>query len=796
MKIFISHAKEDREIAERLYNDLKNAGANPWSEKDILPGENWKSAISYEIRKSEYFIVVLSSKSLSARGLMQREMRMALDILDEFPSDMIFVIPVRVDDCEPMDEKLRSLKTADLFPSYENGLERILKTLKLEANLPKNQNFCIPEVYTRHISDCCKYMDIDKLREKGRVIQVHLPEIFIPLYTDFPAWKRRKEDSEFLHSEQRNFDIEDLIAENEYLLIEGEAGSGKTTLFRHFAYMTLCEKNWKNFDGFLPILIFLKDIKDADFGKIPAGKALAESILHHHLSLSDCGIDTEVFRCFCNAGKAVILLDGLDEIAPELRDKVVRSFADFRNIHNRCKFVLSGRPHGISGAVVERFGNRHVKILSLNITQVEEFITRWFRYVYDADSKIGERTANDMIGEIRSNPNIERLVDNPLLLSAICILYHDGKELPNQRAELYKKFVNNLLSRRFSDPENVRYFLMALALEMHMNQTRGIDRLTAIRILETVYPMEENEKKHQYKKRLDLIFDAIEPNSGLLKIEGGEYNFRHLTFQEFFAAIGLVDKETDYAAAIRDFWDDEWYREMILLYIGYLSIENRRWANRIIREILEKKDDKLFYRWRLACWALLDIHPNTRDPQVVELANNRLLSIFDTDVEPKPRADAGEILGWLGDPRDLEEFVPVKGGIYELSTEIFEIQPFEMSKYLVTNQWYAKFVRDGGYANKEFWTEEGLKWLEDIGEKVPEYWHNKKWNCPNMPVVGVSWYEAAAFAKWLTITRNDGNIYRLPDENEWESAAAGFEKRMFAYGNEFDKNKCNTAILR
>jgi len=198
-----------------------------------------------------------------------------------------------------------------------------------------------------------------------------------------------------------------------------------------------------------------------------------------------------------------------------------------------------------------------------------------------------------------------------------------------------------------------------------------------------------------------------------------------------------------------------------------------------------------FYRWRLACWSLLDIHQNTREPQVVQLANDRLLSIFDTDVEPKARADAGEILGWLGDPRDLEIFIPVKGGTFELSMGTFEIQPFEMAKYPVTNQWYAKFIKDDGYAKKEFWTENGQKWLEDTREKAPRYWFDRKWNCPNVPVVGVCWYEAAAFAKWLTMIRNDGHIYRLPDQNEWEAAAAGFEKRKYAWGMEFDKNKCN-----
>ncbi|HAO23236.1 MAG TPA: hypothetical protein DCQ37_23990, partial [Desulfobacteraceae bacterium] len=293
MKIFISYAKEDSEFALRLYDDLKNAGLTPWIEgKDLLPGQDWKAAISYEIRKSRYFIALLSSTALSERGYVQKEMKMALELLDEFPNDGVFVIPVRLDDCDPMDEKLRRLRPADLFPSYEDGLAKIMKTLGIQEKSDPIETLCISENYTRHISDCCKYMDIDKLREKGRVIQVNLPEIFIPLYTDFPAWKRRTEESEFLHSEQRNFDIEDLMAENDYLLIEGEAGSGKTTLLKHFAYMTLNEKNWKNLDGYLPVLIFLKDVKDADFGKMPTGKVLAESILK---SVPEC--DVEILKC-------------------------------------------------------------------------------------------------------------------------------------------------------------------------------------------------------------------------------------------------------------------------------------------------------------------------------------------------------------------------------------------------------------------------------------------------------------------------------------------------------------------
>ena len=90
-------------------------------------------------------------------------------------------------------------------------------------------------------------------------------------------------------------------------------------------------------------------------------------------------------------------------------------------------------------AVVKRFGDRHVRILPLSLAQREEFITKWFRYVHSPGSETGERTAPAMIGEIRTHPGVEKLIDNPLMLTAVCILYHDGRELPGQRAEQYKK---------------------------------------------------------------------------------------------------------------------------------------------------------------------------------------------------------------------------------------------------------------------------------------------------------------------------------------------------------------------
>jgi len=131
VKVFISYARENLETAKKLRDDLEKAGIKTWLDKvDLLPGMNWKATIRKEIRESSYFIALLSSKALSKQGFVHKELKTALDFLDLLPSGSIFVIPVRVDECEPADEKLQDIHWADLFPSYEIGLKDILRVLR------------------------------------------------------------------------------------------------------------------------------------------------------------------------------------------------------------------------------------------------------------------------------------------------------------------------------------------------------------------------------------------------------------------------------------------------------------------------------------------------------------------------------------------------------------------------------------------------------------------------------------------------------------------------------------------
>jgi formylglycine-generating enzyme required for sulfatase activity len=112
---------------------------------------------------------------------------------------------------------------------------------------------------------------------------------------------------------------------------------------------------------------------------------------------------------------------------------------------------------------------------------------------------------------------------------------------------------------------------------------------------------------------------------------------------------------------------------------------------------------------------------------------------------------------------------------------------FLIDKTEVSNRAYRKFIEAGGYNLKELrgkrlWSEDG--WTFKSERKEPEYWGDENLNKDNYPVVGVSWYEADAYCRFLD--------KRLPTEAEWEKAARGPEGYEWSIGN--DPNEIETKV--
>jgi formylglycine-generating enzyme required for sulfatase activity len=105
------------------------------------------------------------------------------------------------------------------------------------------------------------------------------------------------------------------------------------------------------------------------------------------------------------------------------------------------------------------------------------------------------------------------------------------------------------------------------------------------------------------------------------------------------------------------------------------------------------------------------------------------------------------------------------------SAHTVHVPAFAIGQTTVTNAQFAPFVEAGGYTDERFWTEMGWRWQRGKQETAPAFWRDTLFNAPNQPVVGICWYEALAFTRWLALeTRLP---WRLPNEGEWEAAARG-----------------------
>lgn len=98
---------------------------------NLLGGQDFDAAIRTALRDCTHFVALVSRHSVSKRGYVQKELREAFRLLEEFPPGDVFVIPVRLDNSTPRDERLRRLHWIDLFPDYNAGLKRLMLSISV-----------------------------------------------------------------------------------------------------------------------------------------------------------------------------------------------------------------------------------------------------------------------------------------------------------------------------------------------------------------------------------------------------------------------------------------------------------------------------------------------------------------------------------------------------------------------------------------------------------------------------------------------------------------------------------------
>jgi len=721
----------------------------------------------------------------------------------------------------------------------------------------------------------------------GRSLKVELPisEAYVPLRTSLqrmlegrktdrlPGGGGLRDPDEFGES-STDIDLNDVFAHRSELglrgvVLLGEPGSGKTTGARQLAWrLASREKLPQDLGlptGITPVLLRFREMSR----KVLARKN--RGLEHFLIEQAQCdeapnGLGDPGPDLWNAPGGLLWILDGLDEVVdPQVRSKVSGWIQ--RALKNRphdrflvtCRFQGYFRDDGVPlGASFAEF---HVR--PLDDAQIERFVTEWYSAAYRRLPIAPETAAVRSRGllSVLQKPRYQtgrmsELCQNPLLLTILCIVYHDQQNLPTERAKLYAECIRILLQHwrhdlygkpsesdadEDSDAADIvtelppfdaqaaQSVLARLAWWMHQEQGRTsapFDELAA----EAQAGLELLSASAGLGQDGRVFIDRMRDETGLLAMsDDGQAHcgFLHLTFQEYLAAeyAATEGKAKELATQATD----SWWRETALLSLR----SSRPYCEDFFRELLKAgiaedhpnlaerclnetshpswdqflkvlrskrtKPDRLAAVLRLLRSRCRQI-PKLKDvasplmasnhPQVSSLAREittqRDAETAPTLVAPVPAelsadavrgispelADAvwteartGIAYVWIPAGRFLMGSPDDEKGRWDDESPQHEVeitQPFWLARYPVTNAQYEKY-------------------MEAVGGDIekPEHWGDRRFNQPEQPLVGVSWDDAAAFAKWAGA--------RLPTEAEWEYACRAGTTTAYWFGDDAEQ---------
>ena len=637
------------------------------------------------------------------------------------------------------------------------------------------------------------------------------------------------------------------------LVIIGDPGSGKTTLLAYLALTyarTLADsvdlvKERLGLDeaNRLPILLPLRDLGYHLLEKHPNpgkdGPVLLLDYLREYYTAQAIDLPEDFFSIYLEKGQAVVLLDGMDEVADAgLRQRVARLIEKFAARFGQSRFVVTSREVGYDGParIGAEFGL--AKVRDFTPQEVRRFVQDWTRVVETSlaggESPDVLRMANEqaakLLRAIESNPRVTELAINPLLLTVIALVHRYRAELPERRSELYEEAVEVLLwhwdrAKGLDDEQNLgsvkldsgdrRSFLEPVAFWMHERNRREIE-LADLRAL--LFPRLKNMTGDDQRanRATDNFLRVISERSGLLIERGmGVYGFAHLTFQEYLAARTLAGRE-DMLEYTLKVLPNPWWREVILLQAGYVSGQGPSRVSKLIQSIMDadpktEPEPEPHHHLLLAAECLFDVGNARVEGDLLGQVRLRLQKQADAPLKKgdKPallaklgamnalsKIESGKIISqfWKA-PWGEPDWVSIPAGEFwmgddkskyddEKPAHRLYLHEYQIARVPITNAQYAIYVRDSGAKAPEHWR----------GGQVPA-------GLENHPVVNVSWHNALAYCKWLGEKIN--KPISLPSEAEWEKAAKGpistlqspITNRNYPWGESWKELHCNSSEL-
>ncbi len=436
--------------------------------------------------------------------------------------------------------------------------------------------------YRRKVVERFGFIELRGLQLSHRVI-LDLERVYIPLHfqTLVPATGDVAE--QIALTSRRS--IGDIIQENTRILLIGSPGSGKSTLVSFLASRCALGKHGLRLpDRVLPLVVTVRELKDAEF----TPEWLADRL----------EIALDLVLAALAQGRALLLVDGLDEAPEGLRAQVVRGLARFTSWYPTTAVIVTSRPTGAPGAIESCLpGFQGFRLADLADSEVDEFIDKWCLTAETSarpDSTAAQQqataAADDLKARIQRSRPVQRIAVNPLLVTILCVVHRFlGRTIPEHRVTLYEKCTDALLYEwdRAKFPEGAavgeldanqkRVLLRGVASALHEKHEAEMPEQEVVRYFASILPQLGKPQEDALR-----IVREIRDRSGLLvERRPGSFAFSHLTFQEYLTAL-------DYASRTRrliERFGDSWWDEVVALAVGIPGCDPAE----IIRALLHRK---------------------------------------------------------------------------------------------------------------------------------------------------------------------------------------------------------------
>jgi formylglycine-generating enzyme required for sulfatase activity/energy-coupling factor transporter ATP-binding protein EcfA2 len=608
-------------------------------------------------------------------------------------------------------------------------------------------------------------------------------------------------------------------------MVLGDPGAGKTTLLRHLA-RTLAqqrERRWVPLFDSLPRLLrdraslLERVVRRLERAGQPA-QGLSET-------LDRVGRD----------GRLLLLLDGLDEVPKESREEAEQLLRDLAVRWPGTPIVVTSRPIGYRPPGSDF---REVEVLPLDREHRQELLARWFgRATGEPDIPRARQSMQAL-----DAAELHEVAGNPLYLTLMALLFEQDIAPDRNRARLYDQVFDLLLDgkhRPGAEPMERKEIVRAVLRQLACGMTEDNRDAEPVKVLEDrLYRPEldslrtELERIGRWRSRLRPFLEDLAERTGILGPHDGaaaDWRFWHRTFREALTAEHLWEQYKgkagratvlDRARAITADEDLSRWAEPFALLAGRvqdpddlvkaLVQENRALGLRAlataqslrdetVREVLALTENwreraevyrrlpELLNEPRRAISLVDQLRRRTRNGNDLYFLDSALREVgrrfpeHAREVEallarffdhiPKP---SGELFQWIETPRDgrVPLWREIPAGCFWMGSpegegyddehprhEVTITAAFRCGAVQVTNSQYAAF--DPGH--------EPFAW-----EGIPddEILHH--------PVVGVTWFEAVSFCRWLSCSLPWARGARLPTEEDWEHACrAGSQTRYW-----------------